>query len=253
MLDAEARRLLWIDDDRNGVAAAARLVLDDGIVVDVAECGAAGLAMASAGGYWLVLLDLQLPDTSGLEVLESFSRLGLTVPTVIVTGFATISKAVAAVRHGAVDVVEKPFFADDVLAVFNQHAKAPGPCHTPAPASSESADAVRRYRTLSTAIVADPKISLRHASRKAGLERHATEQLIRRMTGLCWRDWRRKMLMQRAAMMLESSDLPVKAFVDAYGYRSIQAFGRAFRAVWGTSPAQYRLASRSAAQRGEPA
>lgn len=245
MLDASAKRLLWIDDDRDGVATAASLLRHDGINVDVAECAAAGISMASTGDYWLILLDLELPDTPGLAVLDSFGRLGLSVPTVIVTGFASVSKVVAAVRNGAVDVVEKPFFADDALAVFSQHAKAPGRHDRPsADATGHTADAVRQYRTLSGLIIADPKLSLGQASRKAGLERHGTERLIRRMSGLCWRDWRRKMLMQRAAVLLRSSDLPVKTFADAYGYRSIQAFGRAFHAVWGTSPGRYRLANR---------
>jgi two-component system response regulator FixJ len=55
-----------------------------------------------------------MPDMSGVELLEKLNDIGINMPTVVITGHGDVAMAVAAMKAGAVDFIEKPF-ADDVL------------------------------------------------------------------------------------------------------------------------------------------
>jgi DNA-binding response OmpR family regulator len=65
--------VLWIDDEVDAADAAVRLLALDGFRIDCAVSGSAGLAMARNSTYDAILLDLRLPDMSGLAVLESLA------------------------------------------------------------------------------------------------------------------------------------------------------------------------------------
>lgn len=216
--------VLWIDDDAAGLDAGARLLRSEGVAVDVALTASEGLALAAAKAYSLILLDLQLPDASGLQVLKSLTSSGVRSPVVMVTGFASLPTAVDAIKYGAVDIRSKPFFADEALTLLETYARHERP----------------RMQMLARLAVDCPRLSLEHTAQEVGLERHALEALVREQTGLCWRDWRRRLLMDRAAAALESSDAPLKALAERFGYSSIQAFSKAFRDVWGVSPGRFR-------------
>ena len=65
------------------------------------------------------MLDVRLPETSGIKIQEKLSRAGVYVPIVFVTGYADVATAVGAMKAGAVDFLTKPFRSQDLLdAVF---------------------------------------------------------------------------------------------------------------------------------------
>src|SRR4029079_10899093 len=66
-----------------------------------------------------LVLDVRLPETSGLKIQEELSRAGVYVPIIFVTGHADVAMAVRAMKAGAVDFLTKPFRSQDLLdAVF---------------------------------------------------------------------------------------------------------------------------------------
>ncbi len=66
----------------------------------------------------LVLLDMQLPDGSGMDLLGRFREDGQDVPVIVITAFGTVAGAVAAMKQGAVDYIQKPLSMEEVsLAV----------------------------------------------------------------------------------------------------------------------------------------
>jgi FixJ family two-component response regulator len=66
-----------------------------------------------------LVLDVRLPEVSGIKVQEELSRTGVYVPIVFVTGHADVAMAVRAMKAGAVDFLTKPFRSQDLLdAVF---------------------------------------------------------------------------------------------------------------------------------------
>ncbi len=78
------------------------------IQTEFAGTGAEGLEKIRSGLYRAVLLDLQLPDTNGIEILKQVQRENLDVAIVVVTASGSISNAVEAMRLGAYDFIVKP-------------------------------------------------------------------------------------------------------------------------------------------------
>ncbi len=108
-------RVLIVDDEkmvRWGLKEALT-----GAGYDVVEAATVADAIKSASNEPpdLVLLDYQLPDGSGIEVLKHLKTLAQSVPAIMITAHASIGGAVEAMKAGAYDYLSKPFEVDDVL------------------------------------------------------------------------------------------------------------------------------------------
>src|SRR6187399_3141129 len=104
-----ALRLLVVEDREALRKMLVRALAGEGYVVvaagDVAEARA---ALDSAQRFDLVLSDLMLPDGNGLEVLAQARQRMPAPPVIVLTGFGSIDAAVAAMKLGAADFLEKP-------------------------------------------------------------------------------------------------------------------------------------------------
>ena len=79
-----------------------------GHVAQLCASGAEGLAAARTSNPDLVLMDLRLPDGSGLDFLEQILEIAHRVPVVMMTAYGSVAEAVEAMRRGAVDYLQKP-------------------------------------------------------------------------------------------------------------------------------------------------
>lgn len=130
--DRRAGSVLWIDDEVEPGDPSVRLLASEGFHVDCAASGAAALGMALGGTYDAIILDLRLPDTSGLALLEHLRAGGVAAPVLVLTGFGDLESAVAAFRLGAVDFQRKPLMADELVAAVRAAATGgAGPAGTP--------------------------------------------------------------------------------------------------------------------------
>jgi DNA-binding response OmpR family regulator len=109
-------RLLIAEDDPMLGAGLKRALERAGYAADWARSGEEALSAAAAETYALILLDLGLPDTSGLEVLRKIRRGRQTVPIIIVTAQDRAEQKVEGLDAGADDYVVKPFDLDELLA-----------------------------------------------------------------------------------------------------------------------------------------
>src|SRR5947209_5558058 len=103
-LGAATRRILVIDDDestRHTFAIALRLI---GFSVVAVESGLQAIRAVKQASFDLMLVDLQLPDMSGIDVVRSLHE-GERPPFVIISGFLSIARTVEAMRLGAVTVI----------------------------------------------------------------------------------------------------------------------------------------------------
>ncbi|HEX6631096.1 MAG TPA: response regulator transcription factor [Gemmatimonadaceae bacterium] len=107
-------RVLIVEDDPQVSAWVARLVEEEGHVVDVADRMAAADRLAAATPYGLAIVDLELPDRSGIALVHALRRAGQTLPIIILTGRAEDEVVVAGLDAGADDYLVKPV-SDRVL------------------------------------------------------------------------------------------------------------------------------------------
>lgn len=73
------------------------------------ESAAALLAEPDPSRFGCLVLDLRMPGMGGMELFETLSAAGYTPPTIFLTGHGDVPQAVAALKQGAVDFIEKPF------------------------------------------------------------------------------------------------------------------------------------------------
>ncbi len=113
-------RLLLVDDDEVFCSVLAQALRKRGFDVDVAHDIDAGLAIATRDPPAYALIDLCLPDTSGLIMVERLNALSRDIRIVVLTGYASIATAVEAVKLGAVHYLTKPAEIDDIVRAFDR-------------------------------------------------------------------------------------------------------------------------------------
>lgn len=67
-----------------------------------------------------LLLDVHMPDMSGLELQEQLVASGVYLPVIMITGLADVSSAVTAMKHGAIDFIEKPFSREAIVSTVRR-------------------------------------------------------------------------------------------------------------------------------------
>jgi two-component system OmpR family response regulator len=118
-------RLLIIEDDERLADALRRGLRARGHVVDCALDGADGERSASGGGYDAIVLDLNLPDCDGLDVLRTLRKQGERVPIVVATSRDETEDVVAGLDAGADDYIRKPFALRELEARLRSVARRP--------------------------------------------------------------------------------------------------------------------------------
>jgi two-component system nitrogen regulation response regulator NtrX len=110
-----ARRILIVDDEEN-IGRSLRLILErEGYAVNVCRSVAEFQAHPDAQRADAYLLDMKLPDGSGIDLLRAARQNGAPSPAIMISGHGTIADAVEATRAGAFDFLEKPLSRDRVL------------------------------------------------------------------------------------------------------------------------------------------
>ena len=107
--------ILVLDDDPVVRRALTDILTDKGYQVQTAVCGAEGLEKAKKQDFNLALVDIRLPDVSGMEVLQALKEMDPDVEVLIITAYPGLETTTKAVRLGAYDYVVKPFADADLL------------------------------------------------------------------------------------------------------------------------------------------
>ena len=107
-----------IDDDEDVRRALSFLLGTAGLAVRVYESAAAFLQQDHKAVRGCIVTDVRMPGIDGLELLRRLKASGSTLPVVVMTGHADVPLAVAAMKAGALDFIEKPFGDDTLLAAI---------------------------------------------------------------------------------------------------------------------------------------
>lgn len=109
-------RVLVIEDDPRVADFLLRALRAEGWVVTHAADGRAGLELARAGGFDVVVLDLMLPGLSGRDLCRLLRAEGNSTPILMLTALADVQDRVQGLRLGADDYLGKPFSLDELIA-----------------------------------------------------------------------------------------------------------------------------------------
>ncbi len=113
-------RVLVVDDEKLIRWSLKENLVKSGYEVTEAEKGNDALKVFSESLPDIVLLDVNLPDMSGIDVLKTIKGIDKDVPIIIITAFGNIQIAVDAMKHGAYDFVEKPFEIEKLNIVMEK-------------------------------------------------------------------------------------------------------------------------------------
>jgi DNA-binding NtrC family response regulator len=108
-------RILVIDDDPGVRDSMERMLHGAGYTVQTAGTGEEGFELARANAYDVILSDMRMSGISGIDVLRRLRDQHVDSAFIIMTGFGTVETAVEAMKLGAIDFVQKPFFRDELL------------------------------------------------------------------------------------------------------------------------------------------
>src|ERR1700694_2506816 len=117
-----ASDILIVDDEADIRELVAGILQDEGYLTRTARDSDDALAAIAARRPNLVFLDIWLQGSrlDGLQVLDAIKRENPEVPVVMISGHGNIETAVAAIKHGAYDFIEKPFKADRLVLVADR-------------------------------------------------------------------------------------------------------------------------------------
>lgn len=117
---SERPSLLLADDDRTFCQVLARALEARGYAVETAHDGASAMHRIDAGTPEYAVLDLHLPDMSGLKLIRHLKAVDENTNIVLLTGYASIATAIEAIKLGATHYLTKPSNADQIVAAFEQ-------------------------------------------------------------------------------------------------------------------------------------
>lgn len=109
-------RILLVEDERKVAGFLARALRENSYAVDVAETGKKALELATDVTYDAILLDVRLPDISGVEVCSELRQQGMEAPILMLTARGLIEQRVEGLDAGADDYLTKPFVLAELLA-----------------------------------------------------------------------------------------------------------------------------------------
>ena len=183
-------RILAVDDEPVILDALRKILVLDGFSVDTVESGPEALGLVQRHDYDFVFTDLKMPGMDGVEVVKGVKHLRPDVDVAVITGYATIESAVETMQHGAVDYVQKPFTADELVAFARRllvkrqaRLEAQRLPHVRVVAPALARDGARRTSSASRAAPFSPTATPGRASRPSGQVRVGLDDFARKALG----------------------------------------------------------------------
>lgn len=252
------KKIIFIVEDDPEIIDIHRELLSDRFTVIIKTSGMQAIRYLQENpDIDLALLDIKLPDMSGIEVLKEIKKLKPCVPTIIITAFGNENVAVNAFRCGARDYVKKPFSNDELLRrvdfclSLNMSGQAERRKALTSDADAFAADVVRsmpagrnaQYVQKALKYIQNnfsTDISLDLVAETAGISKYHFCRCFKEMTGLTYQSYLNRVRIEQAKRLLNDEALSITNTGHAVGYSDLTHFERIFKKLVGTTPSQYR-------------
>jgi two-component system, response regulator RegA len=169
----ERQSVLLVDDEVSFRDRLGRALTDRGYEVTTAGTVREALAVAEQDSPEFALVDLRLPDGSGLDAVRALLGIDAHTHVVVLTGYGSIATAIEAVRLGARDYLTKPVDADQVVAAFQKS----GPSVEGAPEVTTPSLARVEWEHIQR-VLADCGGNVSQAARVLGIHRRSLQRKL---------------------------------------------------------------------------
>jgi two-component system, response regulator YesN len=208
-----------------------------------AVTGRQALALAAASSFDAIVSDLVLPDISGLDVLKTLRDRNDQTPLIVVTAFAMVDSAVAAMKIGASDFVEKPIAAADIVDIV-RNALHPEDSPEHIAQQLEQSRISDRRVVGALAIIkqryAQPELTIATVANELRVSRFFLARLFKQETGKPFSVHVHSARIHAASLLLRDGHLSIKEIAYNVGYRRPASLERWFKRLCGFTPSQFR-------------
>jgi YesN/AraC family two-component response regulator len=253
----EKKRILVVEDDPELIRLHADF-LSDSFTVLIESSGAKAIRfLQNDPDIDLALVDVKLPDISGIEVLKKIKKRMPSVPAIVITAFGSEDIAVKAFRCGARDYVKKPFLYGELLRRINFYlslsATEKTKCRIALTNESEELAENLKHDTKTAANYRMQQalkyihnnyftdISLDRVADAASLSKYHFSRLFKETTGVTYQSYLNRVRVEQAGKLLADDALSVTNVAYAVGYTDLTHFERVFKKIVGATPSRYRF------------
>lgn len=113
-------RVLIVDDDPGIRETISQIIEELGYAPDTASDGLEALAMLDTGSYLCIFTDIMMPKMTGIELIKKIKARDVSLPIIVITGYASLEIAIDAMKCGASDFISKPFKVSQIQLVLGK-------------------------------------------------------------------------------------------------------------------------------------
>ncbi|SFK00700.1 two component transcriptional regulator, LuxR family [Sphingomonas sp. NFR04] len=117
---SERKRIHLVDDEESVRRSTSFMLRTSGYDVDTYGSGVDFLGKVADAKPGCILLDVRMPEMDGIEVQAELAKRGVKLPVIVLTGHGDVGTAVAAMKGGAIDFLEKPFEKDALVEALER-------------------------------------------------------------------------------------------------------------------------------------
>jgi len=155
------KKILLIEDDIAFCKMVSNFLSKNNYNVSTAYSATEARTLVKDADFDLIMCDIRLPDSDGIELMAEFKLINPTIPIVLMTGYADVTTAVKAMKRGASDYISKPFVPEEVLLVLSNALNKPAEKKTAATATNKTKNE-QKEREFVSGISAVSKTLLTH-------------------------------------------------------------------------------------------
>ncbi len=231
-----AYQILIVDDDSE-FRQEMRECLFDYQVIEAANGFEALSILKKPNAIDLVVLDVMMPNMSGLDVLRQIKTLKPALSIIILTGKSSKDIAIEALKAHADDYIEKPFdvnqFLETVRTILSSKTLR----------SFKNPHGVEAKIKLAQAFIErnfDKKITLEDVANQICLSPKYFSRIFKEKTGQGFNEYRLKIKIKEASKLLIQTDFSISELSNKFGYENLESFVRVFKRIKGLTPKEYR-------------
>jgi YesN/AraC family two-component response regulator len=229
-------KILIVDDD-DAFRSEFKELFDDYDVVEAPDGKSALQLLKSANDIGLILLDVNMPGISGIDVLKEIKKTDPDVGIIILTGYSSKDVAIKALKGHADDYIEKPIDFNKTKEIIERALESKR-----GEKAINTGDIPGKIEKVKSFIERNcyKKTSLTDVSKAVCLSPKYLSRIFKKSTGVNFIDYKLKIKMEKAKELLAKTGYNINQIADKLGYENAESFIRQFNKLASLTPTEYR-------------